>query len=151
MFSFLGLVKLKIDTLNDVIINNKKIENILIEGVSNKSKYIGYIEIEHLGIKRAIVYGINARNLNNNDVAMEKNGNITLAGHSIDNVFKNLHIIEIGDKILVNVYNENYNYRVVDKIVVYKDSKKKYENDLVLITCMTNPNKRLIVLAQKNI
>lgn len=151
LISFLCLIKVKIDILKDTINNNKVIENILIQGVSNKSKYVGYIQIDSVKIKRAIVYGINNQNLDNNDVAMEKNENIILAGHSIDNVFKNLHYLEVGEKIVLNIYNKIYTYNVVDKLAVFKDSNEKYDNDLILITCMVNPNKRLIILAEKNI
>lgn len=127
----------------------KKINNIAYDDFS--TKYIGYIEIERLGVKRGIVDGINDTILNANDVGFGKIDNkIILAGHSIENVFGKLHQIKVDDIINIYLYRKKTTYKVVSVKVVNKKDIQALDNALNLVTCMYNPNERLIIGAQKN-
>ena len=131
------------------------IDNIFKEGKVNEYDYIGYIEIDTLNIKREIVYGINDNNLNKNIIAANKktisldDHNIVLAGHSIENVFGKLHYINIGDEIKITSFYETIFYIVNDIKIVNKEDLDSLYGDLCLITCMNDPNKRLIIYAEK--
>lgn len=115
------------------------------------TKYIGYIEIERLKLKRGIVQGISDLILNVNDVGMEKKNNkIILAGHSIENVFGKLHRIKKDDLITLYLNNKKEEYIVYDIKIVDKYDVNSLNSELNLITCMYNPNKRLIIGAKKN-
>ena len=58
------LICLNMYEVIDKRIHNYVIDNIYLnDNVSNKVDYLGYIEIERLGIKREIVTGINNHNL----------------------------------------------------------------------------------------
>lgn len=127
-----------------------KIENIIYNGETNETNYIGYIEIKRLNIKRGIVNGINDYVLNLNDIGYENNGNIILAGHSIENVFGHLHKIKLGDVIYLYLYNKKIEYVVNNIKIVNKKDVSSLNNELNLITCMYNPDYRLIVGAKKN-
>ena len=101
---------------------------------------------------------INKENLDNKYVAMasssislNSNKNIILAGHSIDNVFKNLHKLKINDEIKIITKNNERIY-LVSEILVVNDNDIEYmeqtnTNILTLITCMNNSKKRLIIKA----
>lgn len=131
------------------------INNIFYNGKEyNEIKYIGYIEIERLNIKREIVKGINEKNLlshvalNNNCEDLNCN-NIILAGHAIKNIFGNLKYIKIGDIINIVSYDDKYVYEVIDISIADKDEKNAIDNsDLILITCKDFFN-RIIVKAKK--
>ena len=129
--------------------NLKKIDNIVYDDIN--TKYIGYVEIKRLGIKRGIVMGIDNDILNANDVGLKKiDGKIILAGHSIENVFGKLHHIKLNDIIDVYLNKKKYTYKVTSVEVVNKENVKALNSSLNLITCMYNPNERLIIGAQKN-
>lgn len=129
----------------------KLIDNIMMNGDYNKTKYVGYIEIKRLNIKRGIVNNITDEILNNNDIGMINNGNIILAGHSVTNVFGKLHNIKLNDIINIYLYNKLSEYLVKDIRVIDKKDLSLLNNELVLITCMLDNNKRLIIIGQKNI
>lgn len=127
----------------------KKIDNLVYDDVS--TKYIGYIEVERLGVKRGIVKGINDDILNANDVGFEiKNNNIILAGHSIENVFGKLHNIRLDDTIYLYLNKKKETYKVTSIKVVNKANVEVLNNPLNLVTCMYNPNERLVIGAKKN-
>lgn len=141
----------KIDYKNHI----KVINNIFYDGGENRYDYIGYIEIKNLNIKREIVVGINDRNLlshvcldeNSIDLA---NDHIILAGHSIKNIFGNLHNIELNEVVEIHTFNNTYLYEVRSIDIVSKyDTSVLDEGELILITCMTDNNKRLIIKAKR--
>lgn len=147
VFSLLGFTYLKISSSN---IFQKDVEKIFVNGIPNETKYVGYIEIKSVDIKKGIIKGINNEILNNNDVGMIRNNNIILAGHAVPNVFGNLNNIKKFDKIKIYLYNQEYIFTVYNTIIVDKNNIKYLNEDLVLITC-TNDNRRLLVLAKKDI
>ena len=152
LLCILLLVAFEINNKIEYYNHSNMLDSIVYDGKTNLTKYIGYIEIERLGLKRGIVNGINDLILNSNDVGMtKKNNNIILAGHSIENVFGKLHSIKIDDKIKLNLYGNETYYIVKDINVVDKTDTNSLTSELNLITCMFNPDKRLVIGAQKNI
>lgn len=150
ILSLVSIILIKIKNEQEYHKHIRIIDDIFINGKANTSKYVGYIEIKSVNIKRGITEGITEKVLNENEVGMEKKDNIILAGHSVSNVFGRLHYINVGDLIKMLVYNREVYFTVIDKIIVRKDNMDYLNEDLVLITCMINPNKRLLIIAKKN-
>lgn len=142
----------------DKINHYNVIDNIFVNKNTVNDYYLGYIYIERVNIKRLIVKDINKKNLDDKYVAMDSssisldsNKNIILAGHSIDNVFKNLHNLKINDEIRIITKNKERIY-LVSEILIVDDNDIKYMeqtniNVLTLITCMNNSKRRLIIKA----
>lgn len=129
--------------------HQESIKNIIYDDYN--TEYIGYIEIKRLGIKRGIVEGINSYVLNNNDVGYDiYNGNIVLAGHSIENIFGKLHKIKSGDIINLYINHKMTTYIVTSIKVVNKKDVDSLDQPLNLVTCMYNEDERLIIGAKKN-
>ena len=150
LVAFLLIINIKIYHNFEQENHFKKVEKSLYNAYS--TKYIGYLEIKRLGIKRGIVKGITELILNANDIGMEiKKGKIILAGHSIENVFGKLHNIKSDDIILLHINNKIEKYIVNSIKIVDKYDVDALDSELNLITCMYNPNKRLIIGAKKNI
>lgn len=139
---------------------NKIIEKVFIkkEIISKKNEsYEGYLEYNN--IKRLIVGGDNESVLDNNLVWIYKHdnfqaltGNIVLAGHNNKYVFNFITKASIGDIIKIHTKNNYKNYKIYNKIVVDEDSNlSSYldnSNKLLLITCVNNNTKRLIIFAK---
>lgn len=120
---------------------------------------LGYIEIPKYNIKRIIKYGTTKDILNSNYVGLHENssnldesGNIILAGHNVDNVFKTLHKVELDDEIIITTCKNSYVYKVIDKkeISVFDTYYLEQSNEdvLTLITCTGDASKRLLVIAK---
>lgn len=149
-----------IDNKNDVTFHNKKINEMFINnGNKIDDEYIGYIEIERLGIKRLIKEGITSEVLDNNFVGyvtrskpINEIGNTVLAGHSINIVFAKLHSLKIEDTIIITTYDKSYKYKVSKKYETSPDDVSIYNSgavkELTLITCTNNNSKRLIIKAE---
>ena len=80
--------------------------------------------------------------------------NIVIAGHDIPIVFHQLQNIQIGMKVYLKKGNKVVRYTVIDKKSV-KPTEVQYmydsiEEQLTLITCTENDQKRLIVICSKN-
>lgn len=79
--------------------------------------------------------------------------NIILAGHDLDWIFHDLHQLEIGNRIVFKKYGLEKWYQV-EKILVVSPDQVQYLEDtqsdqLTLITCTENDQKRLIVICKK--
>lgn len=158
ILSILFIILIKFYFYLDKINHYNVINNIFINKNSTNDYYLGYIYIKSVNIKRLIVKDINKENLDNKYVAMasssislNSNKNIILAGHSIDNVFKNLHKVKINDEIKI-ITKINEQIYLVSEILVVNDNDTEYmeqtnTNILTLITCMNNSKKRLIIKA----
>ena len=138
----------------DYSIHSYKINNTFKNDTNiSKTKYVGYIEIKRLNIKREIKQGINNYNMIDS-VTMHDNckslecDNIILAGHAIKNIFGNLKSIKENDYI--KLYNgKDYNYQVISVDIVDKKNTSIIDkSDLILITCL-NLNERIIVKAKR--
>lgn len=149
----------------EIIIDPGEVESTeyhtVIQEYVNQDEYLGYIEISSMGIKRLITFGTSDVILNKSFVGMLTNsanlddeiGNVILAGHSISNVFQNLHYIGIGDSIKIVSHSATYYYKVVGKYTIEDDDlsyfqKVKDKKILTLVTCKNNNKQRLIVLAE---
>ena len=132
-------------------------ETVIEEKSRNSSDW--EIEIPKINLRAEISEGTDAKVMNKYVGHFEETpqftGNIGLAAHNRGypvNYFRDLKLLEIGDKIHYKYGNENKNY-IVDKIKVIKDTnwemlKNTEENRLTLITCIENePEYRLCVQA----
>ena len=116
---------------NRAQISNLKVKNIIIEGVGSD-----ILDQNVIGILSNRCFGTN--------------DDIFLAGHNIEEVFKNLHNISIGEIIKITTKNSCYRYKVVDiKIINETETsylKNNYSNKLFLMTCTNIKRKRLLVV-----
>ncbi|MCI9233976.1 MAG: sortase [Bacilli bacterium] len=79
--------------------------------------------------------------------------NVVIAGHNIHVVFRELHNIHLGMKIYLKKGNKITEYVVIEKKSV-KPTEIQYLEDtikeqLTLITCTENDQKRLIIICLK--
>jgi sortase A len=93
-----------------------------------------------------------------NTVNPNQNGMSILAGHN-DTVFKNLDILKLGDRVVVNTDHRATTYFITNKKIVSKDYMlpltEQKKPVLVLITCypmnmITPAPERLILTAEKS-
>ncbi len=135
----------------------KKVEIKLYEQNKIKnSNILGMIELVRTNKKSMIKKGNIEEIIAQNQVVslnqtLDISNTIYLAGHSVPSVFNDLHQSQIGDSIILTIKNKKYHYLIQNK-------KKVYTNDfsplvstayhLVLITCTTNPQIRLLVFAE---
>lgn len=147
------IFKIKNDN-NDIKFHNRVISNIYDNHIEYK-EYLGYIEIPKYNIKRLIKKGMSNKILDSNYVGYKKiNDNlILLAGHNVNNVFHKIHYLDKNDLIYINI-NKLITYKVIKKYEIKVDDysilNKKYNNETIIImTCTTNKNRRLIVIAKK--
>lgn len=121
----------------------------------NAQDYIGYIEIPDLNIKREIVLGITNENLKSHitlddSIKSLEDNHIILAGHSVENLFGNLHKAELNQAIYIHTNNKIIRYYINEIVIVNKEQVDILETgDLVLITCMRDNTKRLIIKAKR--
>lgn len=140
------------------IINNNSNSYLVKKNYNNNT--IGYIKIANLDINKAIMLGTNDKVLNKNVVGLydklsgldDLYGNVLLAGHNNNYVFKNLFNIKINDIIEIGSKKAIYIYKVFEIKQIYKDDYSifnEYEDKkvLTLVTCI-NKEKRFIVLAK---
>lgn len=129
----------------------------VVEDISDSSKW--KIEIPKINLKAEISEGTNANVMNQYIGHFEETpeliGNVGLAAHNRGypvNYFKDLKLLEIGDKIYYKYFEKNKTY-IVNEIKIIKDTnwemlKNTGENKLTLITCIENePEYRLCVQA----
>lgn len=129
-----------------------RIDNIFYNGEVNRYKYIGYIKIDSLNIKREIL-NYTEKNMVDSVVLYDGDSldseHIVLAGHAIDNIFGNLKRIKLNDIVEIVSLKKSYKYIVVEKCVVESDNYQSINSgDLVLITCK-NFKERYIIKAKK--
>lgn len=130
--------------------------------VAAKANYISILKIPKINLQKGL-FNPNS-SLNNidkniqileNSVMPGENGNIFLAAHSgTSNVsyFKNLGKLGLGDLIVLDFNNKSYNYYVNNIYEIEKTGELNIDahsnnKTLVLITCVRNSNKQLVVEA----
>lgn len=159
-----------IETYFQEVISTPEVEESTPEEVINEtpkeeikltSNYLGYIELINYGVKRLITNGTDRKTLDKGLVGMlnvssnldDEFGNVILAGHSVNNTFKKLHSIKIGEQIKIVSHKNTYIFEITEKHTI-NDTDMSYFNKvedkkiLTLITCKTDNNKRLIVIAE---
>lgn len=146
----------EVEEVQEEIINETPKEEIKLT-----NNYLGYIELINYGVKRLITYGTDRKTLDKGLVGMlnvssnidDEFGNIIIAGHSVNNTFKKLHSIKIGEQIKIVSHKNSYIFEITEKHTI-NDTDMSYFNNvedkkiLTLITCKTDSNKRLIVIAE---
>lgn len=127
-----------------------------IEQIEKKTDIFGYIEIPKFHVQRIIKEGSVDRIIEDSYVAILgdipkrlKREPLVLAAHSQTNIFEALHYLKRGDEIFVIHDQKRQKYAVQRKIVVDATTSlaiMKTGYHLALITCMDDPEKRLIIL-----
>lgn len=138
--------------LVDVVVSEVDKEN-RSTAVNSDKNFIGYLEIDkinlHLGfVSKDSVYNDVSKNiqlLDKSDYPDKENGVVIIAGHSGSGplaYFKDLHKLELNDKVNIYYNNTIYTYNLVDIYNVLKTGtvriKKTSSKGLVLITCTYN-------------
>lgn len=161
---YLSLLVLEIINIKDYTIHkesiNKIVDKVFIKKETNikTEKYDGYLEYK--SIKRLIVGGTNQKVLDKNLVWIYKadefqnlTGNIVLAGHNNKYVFNFITKILVDDTITIYTKNIQKEYVVYDKKIIDENaniiSYLDDNNKLLLITCVNNNTKRLIIFAKE--
>lgn len=155
---FLNIEEIKKEEKN--IQDNLSNENIT-KKVQLSNSYLGYIEIPTLNIRNLIVYGTEKNTLNKGYVGLmnisanidDQIGNIILAGHNVNSVFKKLHYSKIGENIKIVTHKNSYNFKITEKYVISDNDMSHFRKStdkkiLTLVTCRNNIKERLIVVAE---
>lgn len=148
-----------------IINNNTSVEpNIEDEYIVDNSRdYLGIIEIPKLNLRR-FFYGFDdERNtVDKNIMLIEKsnmpdkeNGNIIFASHRGNSkvaFFDKLHLIEVGDEIIIYYNNRKYIYCYNNRYDAQKNGHIRIVRDLnktalTLITCKKGTNKQTVFVA----
>ena len=144
---------------NEALVSNPPV---IVEKTNNNYEvYLGILKIPKLSMELGF-YNLNSeKNDVNQNIQILKDsvmpnvlgGTIYFAAHSGDSYlgyFKNISKLEIGDDIIINYQNKDYNYIVndifeLDKNGVIEVNKNVNENYVVLTTCSRNKEKQLII------
>lgn len=120
---------------------------------------IGIIEIDSINLKNVIVQSTTKEYLKYYVCHFEESampgeeGNFALAGHSsyiYNQVFNNLHKVNMGDKIVIKTINDEFTYIITetmevqpsDTYVLDQDMSKK---EITIVTCTNSGKQRFIV------
>lgn len=156
VFSFLlGYGFLKIDQKQE----QKLIMEYEEEPKQYQTKYFGYLSFPAYQQYRFIMYGSPENAVKQAKIGIfgEQPNSVPsdpliLVGHSRKNQFEILHKLKIGDEVKLTKEKNQYQYYVVDKEVIEESDmsfmKKIQDHMLILITCMTDNEKRLVVYCQ---
>lgn len=123
--------------------------------------YIAVLEIPSINLKRGLVdpsskynnVNYNIQILNSSTMPNVTNGNLILAGHngaSYISFFKNLHKLNINDKVYLYYNGVKYEYLISKyydtnkdgNVEIYRDTKK---TTITLITCKKNTKDKQVV------
>ena len=133
-----------------IIYKEEKISTNMVEKINNtKDQNIGFIEIpssENTVNKNVtIIKGSSMPNI--------KNSYLILAAHSGNSslsYFKNLHLLEINDEVIIYYNNKRYYYSAFDIYEINKNgyinfNRNVHENILILTTCSKEESKQLVI------
>ena len=147
-----------------IVKNSKLLNEILYKNnEANEDNSYGRIEINKIGLYEYF-YDINDER-NNVDKGIEvlkpsimpdkENSRLFLASHSGNSnisYFKNIDKLEYNDEVLIHLKNKCYKYKVIDKYEIIKngtlDVREIEDNTLILITCIRNTNRQLIIICK---
>lgn len=145
-----------------IIYKEEKISTNMVEKINNtKDQNIGFIEIPKIKLKKEL-YSINSsENTVNKNVTIIKgssmpnikNSYLILAAHSGNSslsYFKNLHLLEINDEVIIYYNNKRYYYSAFDIYEINKNgyinfNRNVHENILILTTCSKEESKQLVI------
>lgn len=113
------------------------------------------LNLKNIPIKDGVEEDILKENVGHFPISSYFNQNVCLAAHNsgfVQNYFQNINLLQFGDEIIYNYYN-NCSIYTVSNIKVIDDNDFSFLTDntqkLVLITCIANsPSKRLCVEAE---
>lgn len=132
--------------------NNKQQEPIVVAGGA-----IGVVDIPSVGVRGQIYEGIDDETLKyyvgrfTTGVMPGEIGNFAIAAHNniYTELFRNLHKVQVGEKVRIITRTKEYVYQVTSKqtinptqVEVLKGSKKK---EITLVTCTNMGRERVIV------
>lgn len=123
-------------------------------------RVIGKVKIDSLDVSQYILSLPEDEALKNGVVklygpSLNAHGNLCIAGHNYDGVFKDLEKLNVGDKItMVDTTGMEYEYKVTSVKNVEPDDLECLVQDeskveITLITCSTGSVKRTIVKAEQ--
>lgn len=155
-----------------IVVKNNKVlkKNNIIDKISykieeaNTNNYYGRIYIDKINLNEYF-YSVNDIR-NNVDKGIEilkpsimpdkDNSKLFLASHSGNSSvshFKNIDRLKYGDEIIIYFNNNCYRYRVIDKYEIIKSGtlniKEIDNNTLILITCVRDTNRQLVIISKK--
>lgn len=130
----------------------KQVENI---GNIKDLKSVYTLDIEKINLKIGVRKN-EGNNIEKHPVILNSGNvedNIIIAAHNKDGLFKDLSKLEIGDKIKLKNKNIENTYSVIKqktaKPTEIEELKKLKKDQLILMTCTEDDDKRLIVIAEK--
>ena len=126
--------------------NTNVINNIYIEKINLKENFLSY---EESNVDNGIIY-LKESDFNRNFYILAAH-----SGNSSISYFKNIHRLEKGDVIILNIGNKKNKFIVTEKYYVEKNGKiilkKNLSNTLYLTTCdKYNNNRQLIIKSVNN-
>lgn len=130
----------------------KQVENV---GNIKDLKSVYSLDIEKINLKIGVRKN-EGNNIEKHPVILNSGNvedNIIIAAHNKDGLFKDLSKLEIGDKIKLKNKNIENTYSVIKqktaKPTEIEELKKLKKDQLILMTCTEDDDKRLIVIAEK--
>ncbi len=130
----------------------KQVENV---GNIKDLKSVYTLDIEKINLKIGVRKN-EGNNIEKHPVILNSGNvedNIIIAAHNKDGLFKDLSKLEIGDKIKLKNKNIENTYSVTKqktaKPTEIEELKKLKKDQLILMTCTEDDDKRLIVIAEK--
>ncbi len=126
-----------------------------------KSKYVAILDIPKINLKKGLVMATKDFKSINHAVSIDKNskfpnkeGNFILyahAGNSKISYFKNLDKLEVGNEVRIYYLDKTYSYKVnkkyqIDKTGFLTLNETSSDHNLILVTCVHNTNKQLIII-----
>lgn len=130
----------------------KQVENV---GNIKDLKSVYSLDIEKINLKIGVRKN-EGNNIEKHPVILNSGNvedNIIIAAHNKDGLFKDLSKLEIGDKIKLKNKNIENTYSVIKqktaKPTEIEELKKLKKDQLILMTCTDDDDKRLIVIAEK--
>ena len=130
----------------------KQVENV---GNIKDLKSVYTLDIEKINLKIGVRKN-EGNNIEKHPVILNSGNvedNIIIAAHNKDGLFKDLSKLEIGDKIKLKNKNIENTYSVIKqktaKPTEIEELKKLKKDQLILMTCTEDDDKRLIVIAEK--
>lgn len=130
----------------------KQVENV---GSIKDLKSVYTLDIEKINLKIGVRKN-EGNNIESHPVILNSGNvedNIIIAAHNKDGLFKDLSKLEIGDKIKLKNKNIENTYSVTKqktaKPTEIEELKKLKKDQLILMTCTEDDDKRLIVIAEK--
>lgn len=130
----------------------KQVENV---GNIKDLKSVYSLDIEKINLKIGVRKN-EGNNIEKHPVILNSGNvedNIIIAAHNKDGLFKDISKLEIGDKIKLKNKNIENTYSVIKqktaKPTEIEELKKLKKDQLILMTCTDDDDKRLIVIAEK--